>query len=205
MSGTMPGSSIGGVVRPATSAASRPATGQASARLRAPASGRTNRRTAATAPLTTVQVAANTTALLSAPALQLQMRSTGTFALNKTDSGRLSVASTNEPAVRKMETVSLLRDTVPGPKEWISEMHASQKLGVLTFADKLLELNEEKQMIMQQAIDKVHAQARHTRTCDSLASHRRGNTHFMLLCHLTRLHRTSVENGEPTLQTRATP
>jgi hypothetical protein len=83
------------------------------------------------------------------------MRATGTFALNKSDTGRVSVQSMNSPELKKMETVSLLRDSVPGPKDWISEMHASQRPGEWSFADKLLELNEEKHMIVQQAIDKV--------------------------------------------------
>jgi len=148
-------SGIGGVVRPATSA-SRPPTGPVSARMRAPASGRTNRRSAAITSQP-AQASSDASAITtpSARARQLQMRATGTFALNKSDTGRVSVQSMNSPELKKMETVSLLRDSVPGPKDWISEMHASQRPGEWSFADKLLELNEEKHMIVQQAIDKV--------------------------------------------------
>ena len=148
--------------------ATRPATtgGVASARTRTHASGSSNRREAAAAtpaaappatPPSRFNVTASGSQVLPGVIRPEQLRSTGQFSQTHTSTGRAAVESSNVGAARKAETVSLARLKVPEPKEWISEAKASMKMGKLSFADKLLDLNEEKEKSMQKAYERYNA------------------------------------------------
>jgi hypothetical protein len=61
------------------------------------------------------------------------------------------------PHTRKRETVGLWRMRVAESEDWMSETKDKFRLRSLTFADRLLEMNEEKEKLYQQAFDKWNA------------------------------------------------